>query len=131
MERLLRAQIALAACLFVCLFSVWQIFGLIVNQMLKVRVSCKNLKCECPAFVSQAINKEEELLEREKSQFPLLQTIIAHKQPFEQLWVTAYNFHIKSEEWMNGEVCYMAICCTLRVEGESCSQHKPVYLHIG
>uniref|UniRef100_A0A8C3PA09 Dynein axonemal heavy chain 3 n=1 Tax=Chrysemys picta bellii TaxID=8478 RepID=A0A8C3PA09_CHRPI len=49
------------------------------------------------------INKEEELLEREKSQFPLLQTIIVNKQPFEQLWVTAYNFHTKSEEWMNGE----------------------------
>uniref|UniRef100_A0A8C3I3V3 Dynein axonemal heavy chain 3 n=1 Tax=Chrysemys picta bellii TaxID=8478 RepID=A0A8C3I3V3_CHRPI len=45
----------------------------------------------------------EELLEREKSQFPLLQTIIVNKQPFEQLWVTAYNFHTKSEEWMNGE----------------------------
>ncbi|NXW28891.1 DYH3 protein, partial [Phaetusa simplex] len=50
----------------------------------------------------EAINKEEELLEREKSQFPLLQTIIANKQPFEQLWITAYNFHTKSEEWMNG-----------------------------
>uniref|UniRef100_A0A8C8EDP7 Dynein axonemal heavy chain 3 n=1 Tax=Otus sunia TaxID=257818 RepID=A0A8C8EDP7_9STRI len=46
----------------------------------------------------------EELLEREKSQFPLLQTIIANKQPFEQLWITAYNFHTKSEEWMNGEL---------------------------
>uniref|UniRef100_A0A8B9MGM6 Dynein axonemal heavy chain 3 n=1 Tax=Accipiter nisus TaxID=211598 RepID=A0A8B9MGM6_9AVES len=52
----------------------------------------------------KAINKEEELLEREKSQFPLLQTIIANKQPFEQLWITAYNFHIKSEEWMNGSL---------------------------
>uniref|UniRef100_A0A803TCL5 Dynein axonemal heavy chain 3 n=1 Tax=Anolis carolinensis TaxID=28377 RepID=A0A803TCL5_ANOCA len=43
-----------------------------------------------------------ELLEREKSQFPLLQTIITHKLPFEQLWVTAYNFSVRSEEWMNG-----------------------------
>uniref|UniRef100_A0A8C3ES90 Dynein axonemal heavy chain 3 n=1 Tax=Corvus moneduloides TaxID=1196302 RepID=A0A8C3ES90_CORMO len=41
-------------------------------------------------------------LEREKSQFPLLQSIIATKEPFEQLWVTAYSFHTKSEEWMNG-----------------------------
>lgn len=54
-------------------------------------------------FSLKAINKEEELLEREKSQFPLLQTIIANKQPFEQLWITAYNFHTKSEEWMNGK----------------------------
>lgn len=38
-----------------------------------------------------------------KSQFPLLQTVIANKQPFEQLWTTAYSFHTKSEEWMNGE----------------------------
>ncbi|ETE64178.1 Dynein heavy chain 3, axonemal, partial [Ophiophagus hannah] len=41
----------------------------------------------------ETINKEEELLEREKTQFPLLQTIISHKIPFEQLWVTAYHFH--------------------------------------
>lgn len=54
-------------------------------------------------FSLKAINREEELLQQEKSQFPLLQTIIANKQPFEQLWVTAYNFHTKSEEWMNGE----------------------------
>ncbi|XP_062444589.1 dynein axonemal heavy chain 3 [Rhea pennata] len=52
----------------------------------------------------EAINKEEELLEQEKSQFPLLQTIITNKQPFEQLWITAYDFHTKSEEWMNGSL---------------------------
>uniref|UniRef100_A0A672TSR7 Dynein axonemal heavy chain 3 n=1 Tax=Strigops habroptila TaxID=2489341 RepID=A0A672TSR7_STRHB len=44
-----------------------------------------------------------ELLQISKSQFPLLQIIIANKQPFEQLWTTAYSFHTKSEEWMNGE----------------------------
>ncbi|XP_071616680.1 dynein axonemal heavy chain 3 [Heliangelus exortis] len=49
----------------------------------------------------EAINKEEELLGREKSQYPLLQAILASKQPFEQLWVTAYDFHTKSEDWMN------------------------------
>ncbi|XP_071879956.1 dynein axonemal heavy chain 3 isoform X2 [Anas platyrhynchos] len=52
----------------------------------------------------EAINKEEELLERNKSQFPLLQIIITNKQPFEQLWLTAYEFHTKSEEWMNGSL---------------------------
>uniref|UniRef100_A0A5F8GCZ7 Dynein axonemal heavy chain 3 n=1 Tax=Monodelphis domestica TaxID=13616 RepID=A0A5F8GCZ7_MONDO len=50
---------------------------------------------------SQAINKEEELLEKEKSKFPTLQVIMANKVPFEQLWMTAYNFVVKSEEWMN------------------------------
>lgn len=51
----------------------------------------------------KAINKEEELLQMTKSQFPLLQIIIANKQTFEQLWTTAYSFHTKSEEWMNGK----------------------------
>ncbi|KAM9012434.1 dynein axonemal heavy chain 3 [Ara ararauna] len=52
----------------------------------------------------EAINKEEELLQMTKSQFPLLQIVIANKQPFEQLWTTAYSFHTKSEEWMNGSI---------------------------
>ncbi|XP_058892872.1 dynein axonemal heavy chain 3 [Kogia breviceps] len=51
---------------------------------------------------SELINKEEELLEKEKSTFPLLQTMMTNKVPYEQLWVTAYEFSIKSEEWMNG-----------------------------
>ncbi|KAJ7400487.1 hypothetical protein BTVI_105082 [Pitangus sulphuratus] len=60
----------------------------------------KNLENALIEF--EDITREEDLLGREKSQFPLLQTIIARKEPFEQLWVTAYNFHTKSEEWMNG-----------------------------
>lgn len=54
-------------------------------------------------FLLKAINFEEDLLEREKTQFPLLQSLITTKEPFEQLWITAYTFHTKSEEWMNGE----------------------------
>ncbi|XP_021092936.1 dynein heavy chain 3, axonemal isoform X6 [Heterocephalus glaber] len=50
----------------------------------------------------ELINKEEELLEKEKSTFPLLQTLITNKVPYEQLWVMAYEFSTKSEEWMNG-----------------------------
>ncbi|KAL2299010.1 hypothetical protein Nmel_014623 [Mimus melanotis] len=52
----------------------------------------------------EGINYEEDLLGQEKTQFPLLQSIIATKEPFEQLWVTAYTFHTKSEEWMNGSL---------------------------
>ncbi|XP_076842922.1 dynein axonemal heavy chain 3 [Brachyhypopomus gauderio] len=48
------------------------------------------------------INKEESLLEREQSQFPLLQTITTSKQPFDQLWNTALCFHNKHHTWMNG-----------------------------
>ncbi|NXH72361.1 DYH3 protein, partial [Hydrobates tethys] len=72
------------------------------NNAEKFKELNKNLDNALTEF--EAINKEEELLEREKSQFPLLQTIIANKQPFEQLWITAYNFHTKSEEWMNGSL---------------------------
>ncbi|XP_011917766.1 PREDICTED: dynein heavy chain 3, axonemal [Cercocebus atys] len=48
------------------------------------------------------INKEEELLEKEKSTYPLLQAMLTNKVPYEQLWSTAYEFSTKSEEWMNG-----------------------------
>ncbi|KAJ7305844.1 hypothetical protein JRQ81_010210 [Phrynocephalus forsythii] len=75
------------------------------NNVEKFNELSKNLDFALAEY--EAINKEEELLEREKSQFPLLQTIITHKQPFEQLWVTAYNFHVKSEEWMNGPLLQM------------------------
>lgn len=50
----------------------------------------------------QEINKEQALLEKDQSQFPMLQTLIADKQPYEQLWTTALNFQSMSEEWMNG-----------------------------
>jgi hypothetical protein len=53
-------------------------------------------------FSQQQINKEEELLEKEKSTFPILQTLMTNKVPYEQLWTTAYEFSTKSEEWMNG-----------------------------
>ncbi|XP_046888652.1 dynein axonemal heavy chain 3 [Hypomesus transpacificus] len=48
------------------------------------------------------INKEETLLEKELSQFPGLQTLMGNKQPYDQLWNTAFNFQNQSEIWMNG-----------------------------
>ncbi|KAG7245081.1 hypothetical protein INR49_023647, partial [Caranx melampygus] len=53
------------------------------------------------------INKEQTLLEREQSQFPMLQILIADKQPYEQLWITALNFQTKSEVWMNGPFLHL------------------------
>lgn len=49
------------------------------------------------------INKEEELLEWEPSQFPILSVMYQLKQPYDQLWNTALEFHTQSEIWMNGE----------------------------
>uniref|UniRef100_A0A2K5ETG1 Dynein axonemal heavy chain 3 n=1 Tax=Aotus nancymaae TaxID=37293 RepID=A0A2K5ETG1_AOTNA len=51
---------------------------------------------------SELINKEEELLEKDKSTYPLLQAMLTNKVPYEQLWTTAYGFSTKSKEWMNG-----------------------------
>ncbi|XP_037363374.1 dynein axonemal heavy chain 3 isoform X2 [Talpa occidentalis] len=70
------------------------------NNVEKLNELSKNLDQAMVEF--ELINKEEELLEKEKSTFPLLQTIMTNKMPYEQLWVTAYEFSNKSEEWMNG-----------------------------
>ncbi|KAM8960487.1 dynein axonemal heavy chain 3 [Pelodytes ibericus] len=70
------------------------------NNVEKLQELDKNLSAALAEF--EAINKEEELLEWEKSQFPLLQETMINKLPFEQLWITAYSFSCKSEEWMNG-----------------------------
>lgn len=51
----------------------------------------------------QCINKEEGLLDKEQSQFPILQSILAKKQPYDQLWITALDFQTKSDVWMNGK----------------------------
>ncbi|XP_035537407.1 dynein heavy chain 3, axonemal [Morone saxatilis] len=53
------------------------------------------------------INKEQTLLDREQRQFPMLQTLIADKQPYEQLWTTALNFQSMSDEWMNGPFLHL------------------------
>ncbi|KAM9584412.1 dynein axonemal heavy chain 3 [Trichechus inunguis] len=70
------------------------------NNVEKLNEISKNLEQALVEF--ELINKEEELLEKEKSTFPLLQTVMTNKVPYEQLWVTAYEFSTKSEEWMNG-----------------------------
>uniref|UniRef100_A0A8C6RT96 Dynein axonemal heavy chain 3 n=1 Tax=Nannospalax galili TaxID=1026970 RepID=A0A8C6RT96_NANGA len=70
------------------------------NNVEKLNELSKNLDLALVEF--ELINKEEELLEKDKSSFPLLQTLMTNKVPYEQLWMTAYEFSTKSEEWMNG-----------------------------
>ncbi|XP_041823134.1 dynein heavy chain 3, axonemal [Melanotaenia boesemani] len=53
------------------------------------------------------INKEQSLLDREQSQYPMLQMLIAKKQPYEQLWNTALNFESMSDVWMNGPFLHL------------------------
>lgn len=50
----------------------------------------------------EGINKEQTLLEREHSEFPLLQTLMVDKQTYELLWNTALRFQSMSEVWING-----------------------------
>ncbi|KAB7496626.1 Dynein heavy chain 3, axonemal [Armadillidium nasatum] len=50
----------------------------------------------------QAINEEQNLLSWEISKFPLLQQILIQKEPFDKLWHTTHDFHLKYELWYNG-----------------------------
>jgi len=42
-------------------------------------------------------------LEFEATQFPILQTMIAYKEPYDKLWRTTLSFHNKHEAWLNGK----------------------------
>lgn len=53
--------------------------------------------------VCQDVNKEQGLLDIQQSEFPIIQTLMEKKQPYEQLWTTGLEFHTKSDEWMNGK----------------------------
>ncbi len=59
----------------------------------------------------EAINKEENLLEWDATQFPQLQQMFVQKEPYDKLWTTALAFHNKSDEWLNGQ--YFALVSTL------------------
>lgn len=50
----------------------------------------------------EGINEEERLLEWEQSYFPQLNTMFQLKEPYDKLWNTAWTFHQKHENWMNG-----------------------------
>ena len=50
----------------------------------------------------EQLNKEEQLLGFEVSQFPLLQQIITFKEPYDKLWFTFYNFQSKEAQWLKG-----------------------------
>ncbi|KAM8840268.1 dynein axonemal heavy chain 3-like isoform 3-T3 [Spinachia spinachia] len=62
---------------------------------------------EAAVTEQEGINNEQNLLEMEQRQYPLLQTLIAGKLPYEQLWTTALNFQSMSEEWMNGPFLHL------------------------
>ena len=50
----------------------------------------------------ERLNEEEALFKWELSEFPQLQQMFSLKEPYEKLWNTAWTFHQKNDEWMNG-----------------------------
>ncbi|KAK3717325.1 hypothetical protein QZH41_011557, partial [Actinostola sp. cb2023] len=48
------------------------------------------------------LNTEEELLQWQPTQFPILQSMLAYKEPYDKLWKTALSFNNKHEAWLNG-----------------------------
>jgi dynein heavy chain len=50
----------------------------------------------------EQLNKEEQLLGFEVSQFPILQQIVNLKDPFDRLWFTFHNFQSKEAQWLKG-----------------------------
>ncbi|XP_063710592.1 dynein axonemal heavy chain 3-like [Symsagittifera roscoffensis] len=51
---------------------------------------------------AEQINDEEKLFEWETTAFPVINEIVALKDPFEKLWTNSLNFHNSHEKWMNG-----------------------------
>ncbi|XP_075250490.1 dynein axonemal heavy chain 3-like isoform X2 [Convolutriloba macropyga] len=50
----------------------------------------------------EQINDEEKLFEWETTAFPMINEIVALKDPFDKLWTNSLNFHNANEKWMNG-----------------------------
>lgn len=70
------------------------------------QVRCLELTCLLFDF-SKQLNTEEELLEFEATQFPILQAMIAYKEPYDKLWRTTLSFHNKNEAWLNGNRVFL------------------------
>lgn len=50
----------------------------------------------------EKLNEEESMFKWEQSEFPQLQHMFTMKEPYEKLWNTAWTFHQKNDEWING-----------------------------
>ncbi|XP_053383461.1 dynein axonemal heavy chain 3-like [Mercenaria mercenaria] len=68
-----------------------------VEQLAKLQAGLEQARDDL-----EGINEEERLLEWEQSFFPQLNTMFQLKEPYDKLWNTAWSFHQKHENWMNG-----------------------------
>lgn len=68
-----------------------------VDALMKLQENLDAAKLEM-----EQVNKEEELLGWEQTDYPQLQMMVKAKEPYEKLWNTTYLFHRKQDEWLNG-----------------------------
>ena len=68
----------------------------------------------------EQINKEEELLEFEQSEFPILMQMFQAKDPYDKLWTTALSFSEKSSEWLSGIIVIFTLSASLFIHPQSC-----------
>lgn len=90
-----------------------------VEQLSKLQTGLEAARDEL-----EGINEEERLLEWEQSYFPQLNTMFQLKEPYDKLWNTAWTFHQKHENWMNGRFDILV----LLEDSKSC--HKTFYIYI-
>ncbi|PAA63386.1 hypothetical protein BOX15_Mlig017039g2 [Macrostomum lignano] len=69
-----------------------------VEQLTRLEVDLENAREEL-----DGLNEEEKLLEWEPTAFPTLRTMFQMKQPYDNLWKTAQQIHLKSEEWQKAD----------------------------
>lgn len=68
-----------------------------VNNLTEMGKQIEDYKTEL-----DQLNKEEQLLGFEVSQFPMLQQIVTMKDPYDKLWFTFHNFQSKESQWLKG-----------------------------
>ena len=73
----------------------------VVEELAGLGVSVEECKAEM-----MEINNEEELLQWEMTPYPLIQTVLHSKEPYDRLWNTAISYYDKHEQWMNGDLLY-------------------------
>ena len=71
----------------------------VVEELARLGVALEECKTEM-----MEINNEEELLQWEATAYPLINTILHSKEPYDKLWNTAIAYYDKHEQWMNGDL---------------------------
>ena len=100
------------SCLCFLSLSLWLSLSLALTLSRSLSLSCSRSRSLSLFFslsniiiliIFQGINEEQSLLSWEMTKFPLLQSMVFLKEPYDHLWHTTYDFHQKYELWYNGK----------------------------